>query len=120
MTELKHDYSLRGKCLVKCLEAVALDPSLKLVRGEYYCPIWNEIEDHCWLVRPDGTIEDPTAAQYPSCGMGQYLPFEDQENPTLQCSECGKDVKFNYAYCCGNGRHFFCTGECFGRFVGVL
>lgn len=104
----------RGKCKEMAEAAIAADPSLTLVRGHYYCPIWNSDEAHWWTVKPDGTILDPTALQFPSAGHGTYTPFTG----VVACSECGKEVKeeeasFESNYC-------FCSYRCHGRFIGVL
>jgi len=109
-------YSLyRGRCKELSEAACAADPTLTLVRGHYFCPIWNRKEPHWWTVRLDGTIHDPSRDQFPSKGLGIYTPFDGQ----VACSECGKKMpegdvarfEANYA---------FCSGECYGRFVGVL
>ena len=109
------DYSLyRGKCKEFCEAAIKIDPTLKLIRGHYYCPIWNSNEPHWWTVRENGEIYDPTRKQFPSKGLGDYTKF----NGIVECSQCGKtmnenEAKFESNYC-------FCSSECYGRFVGIL
>lgn len=112
---METDYAkYRGKCKEFCDEAIKADPTLTLVRGHYFCPIWNSDEPHWWCVKPDGAIVDPTKLQFPSRGVGTYTPF----NGMLECAECGKefpetpdaDIEGNYAFCCY---------RCHGRFVGV-
>lgn len=110
---MDHNYALRGTCQEAAEAAVAADPSLTLVRGHYYCPVWGE-QAHWWAVRTDGSIVDPTAAQFPSLGRGVYVPF----NGIVSCAECGqempeKDVQY------ADGRYAFCSYEHYGRFVGV-
>jgi hypothetical protein len=108
------NYALfRGKCKEFCEEAIKNDPSLTLVRGYYYCPLWNTDEPHWWTTRPDGTIYDPTALQFGSKGMGIYTPF----NGIVSCSECGKEVKEEDADIDGN--YCFCSTKCHCRFVGL-
>ncbi len=108
------DYTkYRGKCLQMSKEAVEADPTLTLVRGYYFCPIWNTEEQHWWTVRQDGTIYDPTARQFPSKGNGLYTPFDG----TIQCSECGKEVKEKEAVI--EGRYAFCSSICLQHFVGI-
>lgn len=107
-------YDLRGKCKELSEDAVRKDPSLTLVRGYYYCPIWNREEQHWWTTRKNGSIYDPTMAQFPSRGMGTYTPFDGQ----IACSECGRiieecDSEFD-------GRYAFCSTLCHGKFVGVF
>jgi len=108
------NYSMfRGKCRKFCEEAIKEDPTLKIVRGHYYCYVWNTNEPHWWTTREDGSIHDPTKLQFPSEGNGTYTPF----NGKVNCSECGielneEDAQFDSNYC-------FCSGTCQGRFVGV-
>lgn len=111
MTDYLH---YRGRCREFCEKAVEDDPTLRLVRGHYACPVWRTFEPHWWTVRPDGTIYDPTKDQFPSRGLGDYFEFDGW----LECAECGKrireeeaDIESNYA---------FCSYTCHGRFVGVL
>jgi hypothetical protein len=113
MEEQSNYLKFRGKCKELSEEACSKDPALTLVRGHYWCPIWNSEEQHWWTVRPDGTVFDPTRAQFPSNGVGVYTPF----NGLLNCSNCGKEMKeedasFDSNYC-------FCSGLCHGRFVGI-
>jgi hypothetical protein len=110
------DYlKFRGKCKELSEAAVIVDPTLTLVRGHYFCPIWNSEEQHWWTVRQDGSIYDPSAAQFPSKGCGIYTPFDG----TVECSECGKSMmeddvnRFE-------SRYAFCSSRCYGRFVGLL
>lgn len=111
------DYNqYRGKCREMSEELVAADPSLKLVRGFYFCPIWNSAEQHWWCENQEGKIIDPTAKQFPSKGMGTYIPF----NGDICCENCGKvfregDEKASY-----EGRYAFCSYRCHGQFVGVF
>jgi hypothetical protein len=108
------DYSkYRGKCKEMSEAAVAEDPTLTLVRGHYYCPIWGE-QPHWWAKAPDGKIVDPTKDQFPSKGIGEYVEF----NGRVKCSECGKDMAEEEASYESN--YCFCSYECHGRFVGVF
>lgn len=105
--------SLRGRCHELSQAACAADPTLKLVRGWYYCPIWNVREPHWWTIRPDGSIHDPTANQYPSRGQGQYEPFDGYH----ECEQCGCEVLESQAFF--YGRFVFCSERCICRCVGV-
>lgn len=106
---------LRGKCLPTSEEAVDKDPTLRLVRGWYFCPIANREEEHWWTERFDGTVFDPTAVQFPSNGSGVYTEFTG----SFACDECGKYFVEADGYDTGNGLHC-CSSECFGRMVGLL
>ena len=114
MTDVEAYAKYRGKCKEFSEQAVSDDPTLTLVRGHYYCPVWGE-QPHWWTVREDGTIYDPTAEQFPSKGLGEYVPF----NGKVNCAECGEEVEEKDAYIDGNGHYAFCSGLCNGRFVGV-
>lgn len=109
------DYSLRGKCKQMAADLVASDSTLRLVRGHYYCPVWGE-QPHWWCQDKDGKVIDPTAAQFPSNGTGEYVEFDGM----CKCAECGNDVKESDASFGGNGRYAFCSYKCEGRFIGVL
>lgn len=103
----------RGKCKELCEQAIKEDASLKLVRGFYYCPIWNVEEMHWWTTRPDGSIFDPSAKQFASKGHGDYREFDG----TYKCSECGKSVLEADAQFESN--YVFCSDVCHMRFVGL-
>ena len=105
--------NMRGKCKELSEEAVKKDPSLRLVRGFYYCPIWNKEEQHWWTEKMDGTIYDPTASQYPSNGHGTYRKYDG----TMICEQCGtiieeKDIIWQ-------GRFATCSRNCALRLVGL-
>lgn len=110
-----NDYmNFRGKCKEMSEAACAEDPTLTLVRGHYFCPIWNSDEQHWWCEREDGTIYDPTSAQFPSKGLGIYTPFDGM----VECANCGKSVKESEARF--ESRYAFCSYKCHGHFVGVF
>ncbi len=103
----------RGRCKSMCEEAILADPTLKLVRGHYYCPIWNCEEPHWWTLRPDGTIFDPSTRQFPSNGLGIYTPFDGM----VTCVECGKEMPEEDAVEAGS--YAVCSSRCYGSLVGV-
>jgi hypothetical protein len=111
--QIQADYlKFRGKCREYCEAAIAVDPTLTLVRGHYYCPQFGE-QPHWWTVRKDGSVFDPTAAQFPSNGAGLYVPF----NGLVECAQCGKEMK--EAEASFESNYAFCSGQCHARFVGV-
>lgn len=103
----------RGRCKELSERACAEDADLTLVRGHYFCPIWNSNEQHWWCVKGDGTIFDPSKDQFPSSGLGIYTPFDG----VVACAECGKEVLEKEARFDGN--YPFCSSECNMRFVGL-
>lgn len=104
--------SLRGKCEAMAKAAVEADPTLRLVRGWYHDLSWGR-QEHWWTVRPDGTIHDPTSAQFPHGGITAL--YEEYQG-VFPCQGCGADVREDdpdrYDTCC--------TYTCYGRMVGVL
>lgn len=106
----------RGKCKELCEEAIKEDPTLRLVRGHYWCPMWNSEEQHWWTVREDGSIYDPSVLQFPSgaTGTGIYTEF----NGVVECAECGKEVLEENARF--DGRYAFCSHTCICKFVGLM
>jgi len=109
------DYAtLRGQCRPLSEAAIADNPTLTLVRGWYFCPVWNIEEQHWWTERPDGTIHDPTARQFPSAGAGVYREFAG----VFTCEECGREFAEGTGYETGNSC-VICSSECFGRIVGI-
>lgn len=103
----------RGKCKEMAEAEIAKDPSLTLVRGWYYCPIWNRKEQHWWCKKPDGTIADPSRLQFPSGGLGEYEEFKG----VVTCAQCGKEIPEEKARFDSN--YAFCSSLCNMRFVGL-
>jgi hypothetical protein len=65
-------------------------PELTRVRGHYLCLIWGKRE-HWWLVCQDGSIVDPTVAQFPSGRLGTYILWdENKKEPTGMCPNCAE------------------------------
>jgi hypothetical protein len=108
-----YDYSLRGRCHEMASQAVDADPTLSLVRGWYHDPDWGT-QEHWWAAKPDGTIVDPTAAQFPFGGVSEwYEPFSG----VFECEECGRDVA--EADAVAAGVFVVCSTRCFARLVGM-
>lgn len=105
----------RGKCKELSETLVKYDHTLRLVRGYYYCPIWNVTEQHWWCETELGTIIDPSAAQYPSNGMGKYEEFDG----IIECSECHTKFAETDSEAKFEGRYGFCSTSCLLRFVGL-
>lgn len=109
------DYAkFRGRCRELAEAECAADPTLRLVRGHYFCPLWGRNEPHWWCERPNGAIVDPTAMQFPSGGLGFYEEFDG----ICECSNCGKEIHESEASFESN--YVFCSYKCHGQFVGVL
>jgi len=102
--------TLRGKCREYAEDAVRVDPTLSLVRGWYYEPTWGK-EEHWWCERPDGTIFDPTAQQFP---MGGVFEWYEKFDGLYPCQQCGAETPESELV---EGR--CCSDRCFMRMVGL-
>jgi hypothetical protein len=107
------DYTTyRGRCKELAEACSAADPSLRLVRGFYLCPLWGK-QAHWWTVKPDGTIVDPTVRQFPTAGVG--AEYEEYYG-TIECENCGISRLEQDAYF--SGHHAYCSYKCFGHHIG--
>lgn len=111
-SKTRDGYKLRGKCHELSKKLCEDDPTLQLVRGWYHCPIWGK-QQHWWCKKKVGTIVDPTAAQFPSEGMGEYEEYAG----IVTCAECGKELREKDAI--PMGPHFCCSERCAHRLVGI-
>lgn len=112
MSEQSDYNQFRGKCKEMAEAAVQTDPTLRLVRGFYHCPLWGK-QAHWWTVAPSGVIIDPSVRQFPTKGAGaEYIEFDG----TIECEFCRKSLDESAAYL--NGHHVYCSYECFGHDVG--
>jgi hypothetical protein len=100
-----------GNCAKFTLAMAEVFPELKRVRGFYKCWVWGDRE-HWWLVDPDGSIVDPTSAQFPTKGNCPYeeLP-EGTKEPVGRCINCGE-----YTYDDPNS----CSPECYRAIMASL
>ena len=80
-----------GKCAELTLKMQEAFPELTRVRGHYYCYTWGERE-HWWLFDEENQqIVDPTVDQFPSKGIGEYMPLDESlPEPTGMCPNCGE------------------------------
>lgn len=104
-----------GMCAEVTERMAAVFPELRRVRGHYQCTAWGE-RQHWWLVGQDGVIVDPTAGQFPSRGVGNYVEWNECDvEPTGICANCGGYV-YDYATCCSDacGRAYvaYVMGSC--------
>lgn len=96
-----------GTCKETTLAMQEAFPELTRVRGHYYCLPWGE-RDHWWLIDPDGKIVDPTKAQFPCYGCGQYIAWnEGDPEPTGKCLNCGEYVYDDASHCNDTCRQAF-------------
>lgn len=112
------EVSPAGWCKELSELAVAYDPTLTLVRGWYHDPQHGSRE-HWWTTRPDGTIHDPSAAQFTTPGV----PFLYEEfDGIVECEQCGKDMAeaeaLERAATFGSSLPV-CSERCFRRMVGL-
>jgi hypothetical protein len=104
----------RGNCKQLSEEVVAIDPTMRIAKGWYHCPLWGQ-QGHWWCVKPDGTIYDPSVDQFPTGGAGaEYEEFDG----TANCSECGKIHTVVENLTASN--YSFCSSRCYARFVGIF
>lgn len=115
--QIMEDYKkFRGKCKEYVDALIAEDPTLTAVRGHYVCPVWLSVEPHWWAVNEkDGTIVDPTCAQFPSNGNGAYIPFDG----ICDCAECGVQFEEGAVGSQYESNYAFCSTKCAMRFVGL-
>lgn len=91
-----------GQCRAASAAMAAAFPELRVARGHYRPWAGPRDYPHWWCVAPDGTVVDPTAAQFDGVGPGDYVEHTGPE-PTGRCPHCGE-----YAY----GGQTFCTSTC--------
>lgn len=99
----------RGQCKEVTEHMSVAFPELRRIRGHYVCPTEGRLP-HWWLIGSDGTIIDPTKAQFTSGGAGAYEPHEGPE-PTGTCLNCGE-----YVY----GERTFCDDRCQSEFTSYI
>lgn len=100
-----------GACAEITTQMCIAFPELARVRGHYIDHQWGS-RAHWWCVDPDGGIVDPTAAQFPSKGSGQYVPWdEEQVSPTGMCPNCGE-----YCY----EHRSVCSDRCAASYAAYL
>ena len=114
MSARTFDPSLRGTCKQAAEAAVAADPVLRLVRGWYFDPAWGQ-QEHWWAAAADGTIVDPTAAQFPHGGIAAFYAEFDGWGV---CEECGHDVHEDDMYRC-EAPMMICSAYCYGLMIGL-
>jgi hypothetical protein len=102
----------RGKCKEMSEALCATDSTLRLVRGYYHCPIWGP-QPHWWVVNASGEILDPSAAQFPTKGLGaDYEEFDGM----ISCEYCGRSVLEEDAYMVEH--HAYCSNSCYAGDIG--
>jgi hypothetical protein len=78
---------VRWRCAEATLEMQQALPELQRVRGHVKCARLGPGQPHWWLTAPDGSIVDPTAAQFV---MPEYEPLDESGPvPTGKCMNCG-------------------------------
>lgn len=112
------ELSPAGWCKQLSELAIACDPTLTLVRGWYHDPVQGSRE-HWWTTRPDGTIHDPSSAQFGTPGVAfLYEEFDG----TVECEQCGRDMTeaeaLELSATFGSSLPV-CSERCFRRMVGL-
>lgn len=104
----------RGKCKELSEELVNNNPELTLVRGFYHCPMWGK-QPHWWTKDKQGKIIDPSVEQFPTAG---YAAEYEEFNGNVECSNCGiVGIEADFKH---EGNYSFCSGKCYGQFVGLI
>lgn len=100
------------RCVEATREMVEAFPELRRVAG-WCCYSGGFEQEHFWCVAPDGTIVDPTAAQFENiegyrefqpgdevrvgrcmnCGSGIYAAVESLMDPRYSRSACGSECE---------------------------
>jgi hypothetical protein len=95
----------RGKCAEVTQAMAKAFPELTRVRGHYQ---FLGIRPHWWLTDPQGTVVDPTAAQFPA--GGEYVSWGDGPEPIGRCYNCGELV-----YDASSGSNI-CSSDCYSAY----
>ena len=110
-TYLSRVGSPRGRCVAASAEMRQAFSELTEVRG------WYGQTEHCWLTTPDGTIVDPTVAQF-----GEPLPYRTwkpgDEVRVGRCLQCGDDI-YRRVKALGGATESICGRECEEEFARV-
>lgn len=91
-------------------------PHLRVARG-IYRTLAGYGEPHWWTVDVDGTVVDPTAAQFLCKGEGTYEELTQEEIeeqfPCGKCANCGDDI-----YKADNApSDMICSAECWSSYA---
>src|SRR6478609_5090804 len=91
---------VRGKCAEATAEMAQAFPELRRVAG-FALASWGD-DQHWWCVAPDGSVVDPTAAQF----GGVIFRYEEIELanphrpiPTGACGNCGEPAFGGSMFC---------------------
>jgi hypothetical protein len=85
----RHNGVLLGKCKEATEEMCAAFPELTKVAGHVHCE-WGK-RGHFWATTADGTIVDPTRAQFP--GAIAYEAWSPGQTVRVgRCMNCGADI----------------------------
>lgn len=106
-----HHYA--GKCHLYVWEWIKYNPELKPQSGFYECPIWG-VRQHWWAINEIGMVFDPTSMQFPSNGMGEYIPLHKADIPCCECGDVVPPFKIGFWH----HNHMVCSDECYGSLVG--
>lgn len=108
----RHKNFVRGRCGEATREMVAEFPELRRACGFVFC-LWGE-DTHWWCVAPDGSVVDPTVAQFDGI-VPSYEEVDPKKPhrplPTGPCATCR-----DYVY---DGT-MFCSPSCAREFVRDL
>lgn len=113
----EHDGFVQGRCQEACEAMVAAFPELQLVRGHAVCPAPWGMRAHWWCVTPEGTIVDPTRAQF-TAGVFAYEPYEEGDDVRIgTCMNCGEGI---WGQPERGGEPNFCSTACHASYAAYL
>jgi hypothetical protein len=102
----------RGRCQSAAHALAEAFPELRVVRG--YCQLANGFTpQHWWCETADGTVIDPTAAQFEAEGIIGYDEYDEKKHgplPIGKCMNCGFEV-YN------SDHQGLCSEECLEDFA---
>lgn len=113
LARFSHPEACLGRCAEAVEEMALAFPELEIKKGHVYTT-WGK-RGHWWLVTDDGSIVDPTAAQFPI--IFEYEEYvEGAEVRVGRCMNCGEDL---WGQPEEQGKNI-CSSECYSAFAGTL
>jgi len=114
ISKIENHYAhFAGKCYLYVWQWWQRNNQLLVQAGFYECPFWGS-RTHWWLIDENGEVFDPTCSQFPSRGMGEYIPLHEA---SVSCCKCGQYVP-THLIGYWHHNHNVCSDRCYGRLIG--